>query len=222
MKNLEYYNKKEGVYKLSGGREKILSGLILDNVKTVLDVGCGSGDLARILQAKGKVVSGADISQAALDVSKPYLHRSFCFDIQQDAWPIELMEQKFDLVVASEVIEHIFMPADFLEKTKSLVTSGGYLIITTPNFLFWKNRLKMLFGNFRYEQKGLLDFGHIRFFTLKTAREIFSKAGFTIQQEQHFYPNLYKRRLNFIGRIFPGLFAYQFGFRLILQKNNLS
>src|SRR3989344_4652874 len=146
MKNLEYYNKKEGVYKLSGGREKILSGLILDNVKTVLDVGCGSGDLARILQAKGKVVSGAD----------------------------------------------------FLEKTKSLVTSGGYLIITTPNFLFWKNRLKMLFGNFRYEQKGLLDFGHIRFFTLKTAREVFSKAGFTIQQEQHFYPNLYKRRLNVV------------------------
>ena len=56
----------------------------------------------------------------------------------------------------------------------------------------------------------------------KTAREVFNKAGFVIQQEQHFYPNLYKRRLNFIGRIFPGLFAYQFGFKLILQKNNYT
>ena len=49
--------------------------------------------------------------------------------------------------------------------------------------------------------------------------EIFNKAGFTIQQEQHFCPNLYKRKFNFLGKMFPGFFAYQFGFRVVLQKN---
>src|SRR3989338_3372533 len=215
--NSEYYNQKKNSYQLSGGRERILDKLIPDNTKTVLDIGCGSGDLARILQAKDKIVSGVDISPIALNMARPYLNDLFCFDIQLNEWPAELMEQKFDLIVASEVIEHIFQPSSFLEKAKSLIGKGGCLVITTPNFLFWKNRFKMLFGKFRYEQKGLLDFGHIRFFTLKTAREIFDKTDFIIQQEQHFYPNFYKRKLNFIGRIFPGLFAYQFGFRLTLK-----
>lgn len=218
MKNFKYYDQKEGIYKLSGGREMIIRNLIPENAKTVLDIGCGSGYLARILTREGKIVSGVDISIVALDRAKPYLKNSFCFDVQRDDWPTELMEQNFDLVIASEVIEHIFQVSDFLEKVKLLVGRGGSLVITTPNFLFWKNRFKMLFGKFRYEEKGLLDFGHIRFFTLKTAREIFSKTGFIAQQEQHFYPNLYKRKLNFLGRIFPGFFAYQFGFKLILKK----
>ena len=163
-------------------------------------------------------MSGIDISSIALDEAKPYLFNSFCFDIQQNDWPTELLEQKFDLVIASEVIEHIFQPSDFLQKAKLLINQRGSLIITTPNFLFWKNRLKMLFGKFRYEEKGLLDFGHIRFFTIETAREIFHKTGFIIQREQHFCPNLYKRKLNFLGRIFPEFFAYQFGFRLVLRQ----
>lgn len=218
MKNFEYYDQKKDSYRLSGGRERILRKLISDDAKKVLDVGCGSGGLAKILQAKGKTVFGADISLTALDQAKPYLQGSFCFDIQKDDWPAELMEQKFDLIIASEVIEHIFQPSDFLGKAKLLIDREGSLVITTPNFLFWKNRLRMLFGKFRYEQKGLLDFGHIRFFTLKTARDIFNKTGFSVKQEQHFYPNLYKRKLDFLGRIFPGVFAYQFGFRLVLKK----
>lgn len=218
MKNFEYYDQKKDSYRLSGGRERILRKLIPDNAKKVLDVGCGSGGLAKILQAKGKTVFGADISSTALDQAKLHLNGSFCFDVQKDDWPEELMEKKFDLVIASEVIEHIFQPSDFLEKAKSLISKEGSLIITTPNLLFWKNRLKMLFGKFRYQEKGLLDFGHIRFFTIKTTRDMFSKAGFKIEQEEHFCPNLYKRKLNFIGKIFPGFFAYQFGFRLVLQK----
>lgn len=214
MENSEYYNRKKGAYKLSGGRERILKKLISNDDRIILDIGCGSGDLARILKARGGIVSGVDISSSALDMARPYLLRSFCFDIQRDDWPSELMEQKFDLVVASEVIEHIFMPADFLKKIKMLVAQGGSLIITMPNLLFWKNRFNMLFGKFRYQEKGLLDFGHIRFYSLESARQTFRDAGFDIQREEHFYPNLYQRKLNFIGRIIPGIFAYQFGFRL--------
>jgi hypothetical protein len=92
------------------------------------------------------------------------------------------------------------------------------MIITTPNFLFWKNRLKMLFGIFRYEEKGLLDFGHIRFFALDTARTAFQKAGLRISREAHLYPNLSFRGLNFLGRFFSGFFAYQMIFLLQNEK----
>lgn len=211
--NQSYYDKKKISYHLSGGRELILYRIIPHQAKTVLDFGCGSGDLARILKAEGRIVSGADISADALRSAEPYLDHSYCFDIQQ-SWPPDLLSRRFDVVVASEVIEHLFMPVEFLQRVKPLLDPAGSLVITTPNILFWKNRLRILLGSFEYRESGLMDFGHIRFFTLKTARKLFQESGFQIVKEEHFYPNLYHRGLSWLGRIFPGLFAYQFGFLL--------
>ncbi len=77
MKNTEYYDQKKESYHLSGGREMILRALIPASSKTVFDIGCGSGDLARILKDQGKIVSGADISAAALEKARPYLSIHF-------------------------------------------------------------------------------------------------------------------------------------------------
>ncbi len=211
--NQDYYNEKKSKYHLSGGREIILRKLIPAHAKTVLDIGCGSGELAKLLHEQGKQVWGADISLKALEDAKPYLAGSYCFDIQDKTWPTELMTQKFDVVVASEVIEHIFTPSKFLAQVKKILAPGGSIVITTPNILFWKNRLRILGGSFRYTEKGIMDFGHIRLFTIDTLRELFEKAGFEIDKEQHFYPNLYNRGLNFLGAMFPGVFAYQFGIK---------
>ena len=173
-----------------------------------LDVGCGSGELARELQKRGWQTVGVDIAG----------NTDFCFDIESTNWPEALTSQKFDLIVSSEVIEHIFAPEHLIIKIKTLLTDDGQLIITTPNVLFWKNRLKMLFGKFQYENTGLMDFGHIRFFTLQTVQELFEKVGLRIEKENHVYPNLHHRGLDFLGRMFPGWFAYQLIFLLSDEK----
>jgi len=142
----------------------------------------------------------------------PSLDDFFCFDIEDLEWPAQLVSKRFDLIIVSEVIEHLFAPESFLKKIKTLLKSEGEIIITTPNFLFWKNRLKMLFGIFRYEEEGILDFGHIRFFTPDSARSLIRESGFEIKKEKFFFPNLYRRRLNFLGNLLPGLFAYQMFF----------
>lgn len=208
MNRKSYYDNKNETYRMNAMRKRLVLELISDQPKNILEFGCGRGELARALKERGHRISGADISTEALEVAKDVLEEIFAFDFERE-WPEELTSKRFDLVIASELIEHLFNPEEFLIKARELLNPGGQLIITTPNFLFWKNRLKMLFGKFQYESKGLLDYGHIRFFTLKTARELTKKSGFIIERENHFYPNLYKRKATSLGRLFPGLLSFQ-------------
>ncbi len=218
MKRTVFYNQREN-YRMRGVRMEHILSLVPDTVSAVLDIGCGNGGLAEALRARGCRVTGVDVSGKAIDEARKFLSGSFCFDVEAEEWPEALMDKKFDLIIASEVIEHIFDPDIFLSKVNYLIAPGGKAIITTPNILFWKNRFKMLFGKFQYENKGLMDYGHIRFFTINTLRSALKKNGFAILRENHFYPNLHKRKLNFLGRIFPGFFSYQMIFLLAPDKN---
>ena len=106
----DYYNQKYSFYKTNSSREKRILQLIPQNVKTVLDIGCGRANLAATLKEKGYIVSGIDISDEALKEAREFLEDSFCFNVEDDVWPRELFDKKYDLIIASEVIEHIFFP----------------------------------------------------------------------------------------------------------------
>jgi 2-polyprenyl-3-methyl-5-hydroxy-6-metoxy-1,4-benzoquinol methylase len=218
MDSKTYYNSKVSLYKTNSVREERIIALIPSGIRTVLDIGCGQGNLAQTLTDKGYVVSGIDISDEALAGVKNILKDSFCFSVENEEWPKTITTKSYDLIIASELIEHIFSPEDFIQQVQNILTDDGYMIITTPNFLFWKNRLRMFGGTFQYEEKGLLDFGHIRFFTYPTIKNLFKKMGLRVVRENHFYPNLYRRGLNFLGRIMPNFFAYQMIFLLTNEK----
>lgn len=214
MSTRSYYDRKSATYAVSGGRWRSVLELLPPGTGIALDVGCGRGELVRELVSRGWRVSGIDVSQEALSGVTEALNERFCFDVEDDRWPEGLSGKRYDLIIASEVIEHLFDPARFMERASGLLAPGGAIIVTTPNVLFWKNRLRALFGTFRYEEKGIMDFGHIRLFTVATARELFRGSGLRIERESHFYPNLYRRKLSWLGRLFPGLFAYQMAFLL--------
>lgn len=218
MDSKTYYNNKASSYKTNSVREERIISLIPTEIKTILDIGCGRGNLAQTLTDKGYVVSGIDISDEALADVRNILKDSFCFNVEDKQWPDTIMNKRYDLIIISELIEHIFSPEELLQKARNLMSDGGYMIITTPNFLFWKNRLRMLGGIFQYEEKGLFDFGHIRFFTYPTIKKLFLEMDLRVVRENHFYPNLYKRGLGFLGQMMPGLFAYQMIFLLTYEK----
>ncbi len=215
MNTREYYESKAPHYGINAGRLWHIIDVLPNAPARILDIGCAGGELAQALKARGYRVWGTDISEKALEAAMPHLEGGFQFDLTDEQWPAELMMLRFDVIIASEVIEHLFDPLPFIERLKSLLASGGHLIVTTPNFSFWKNRFRILFGRFRYEKEGLLDFGHIRFFTLPTARELFERAGYRIEREHHYYPNLEHRRIGNLGPNLPGLLAYQLIFNLL-------
>ncbi len=213
-----YYNTRQ-VYKIGGARLRHICSILPENTSPVLDVGCGSGELARELKQLGYVVDGLDVSASALNSAQPFLRHSYLQDISQSHWEGDIEQQQYGVVIASEVLEHTFSPDVVLSKIGTLLGKNGYVILTVPNFLFWKIRLRVLLGDFRYEADGLLDFGHIRFFTHEYAMEVIKKAGFMISKSCHVYPNLDSRNISWLGRLLPGVFAYQFVFLLQKQED---
>ena len=146
-----------------GSHKKIVS-LIKPN-SSVLDVGCGMGFLKPLLEEKGCLAFGLDKV-----VTRESKYRdTWMIDIEKRPIPLD-----YDYIILGDVIEHIREPLKFLKSLK------GRLIISVPNIANIYVRLKLLFGNFDYEDKGILDRTHTYFFTKKTLVKMIKDAGYRI------------------------------------------
>lgn len=175
--------------------------------KKILDIGCATGYLGRHLKEAGNKVVGIEISAPAAEEARKVLDDVHVFDID-NKWPT--IEVEFDLAIAAETLEHVFDPSRVLKEIRQILVFGGELIITVPNFLTWTNRIKFLFGQFKYADQGAFDFGHIRFFTYSYLRQILLANAFKIVEENHI---IFPGKLTKILRFWPSLFASQFVLR---------
>jgi len=111
--------------------------------KNILDLGCRDGELTKYF-AKGNFVTGVDIDRKALDLVKNKLGiKTLWLDLNAE-FPFE--KESFDVVVACEIVEHIFYPEPFIEKIQSILKSGGLFLGSVPNSFRFRNRLKFLCG----------------------------------------------------------------------------
>ena len=172
--------------------------------KKVLDIGCSKGYIGAKIKSLGNYVAGIDISWPAIQEASKFLDKAYVFDIE-GAWPD--LDTKYDLAILPEIIEHVFDPIYVLNKINENLNLEGEIIITTPNILIWTNRIKILLGNFKYTDQGLMDFGHIRFITHEYLKEILDKSGFKIEEENHI---VFPGKLTKILKLWPSLFASQF------------
>lgn len=147
--------------------------------KKILDVGCGTGALGEALKKKGNIVYGIDISKKSIEIAKKRLDRVIQIDLETEN-KLLFKESSFDLIIFGDVLEHFRDPLSVLNNTKSYLKKDGQIIISLPNIANWEIRLKLLFGKFDYQKEGILDDTHVKFFTLKTAKELIKKAGLKI------------------------------------------
>ena len=130
----------------------------------------------------------------------------------------------FDAIICADVLEHLRDPCGALRRLRSLLAPAGWMIVSVPNVAHWSVRLRLLAGRFDYQPSGVLDEGHLRFFTRGTARQLMSQAGLTVEWEavtplpiahwingSPWSPLL--RAVEYLdwtlARMRPGLFAYQ-------------
>ncbi len=185
----------------------------------VLDVGCGAGHLAALAEAAGHEVTGVDV-EAGVGVAGRMTH---FVPADLDRGLPDGIGGPFDLVVLADVLEHLRHPETLLAAVVELLRPAGEVFVSVPNFGHWYPRLRTTAGRFDYDDRGIRDRAHARFFTERSFRRLLGSSGLELRSLRP--AGLPLERLDLGGRSvpawlagldraaaasLPGLCAYQF------------
>jgi 2-polyprenyl-3-methyl-5-hydroxy-6-metoxy-1,4-benzoquinol methylase len=148
--------------------------------KRVLDLGCATGYLGRALEERGCEVHGVDIDPEAASIAADACTRAMVADIESPELDDLLSDERFDVLVAADVLEHLRDPAATLRRLRGRLEPGGYLLATVPNVTHGSVRLALLQGRFPYAPQGLLARDHLRFFSRAGIFELFEDGGWWV------------------------------------------
>ena len=148
--------------------------------KRILDVGCGEGILGlRLKERLCAEVWGVELVPSIAEVARQRLDRVFCGDIMHQLEHIR--DHYFDCVIFNDVIEHLVDPYRMLVAIKQKLTQGGVVVCSIPNIRYFRNLFDFVVrGEWRYQEGGILDKTHLRFFTKKSICEMFESLGYRI------------------------------------------
>lgn len=188
--NKDYYNSAH-IHQIEGGGdypEKL--SFFVDSIKkikhrrrnkniTILDVGCHAGNMSVLFKPFGEVY-GIDLNKKAVsDAVKQGINA-----VAGDVFEIETVfkGKKFDIIVAGDIIEHVFDTDLFLKKLFSVLKEGGVLLLSTPNLLSLGRRLMALLGKNPYceysAKEDGINVGHIRYYTFDNLYNQLNENGF--------------------------------------------
>ncbi len=147
----------------------------------ILDVGCGPGWVAAELRRRGHHVTGVDV--VADEAIAERTDRFFVADVE-GGLPEEVGDG-YDVVIAADVIEHVRNPDELLADLAGRMDPAGTILASVPNFGHWYPRLRTVAGLFDYDQRGILDRTHVRFFTRRSFRRALANTGLVTTAESY-------------------------------------
>ena len=150
--------------------------------KKVLELGAASGHVTRALKDLGHTVTAVERDGRFKEELGRIADETFITDLDWLDLRGLLGGQKYDAILAGDVLEHCSRPDLVLRECHHLLAPGGCVVISLPNVAHADVRLALLAGKFRYRDTGLLDRTHIRFFTRETIEEFVRDNGFQIQE----------------------------------------
>lgn len=161
--------------------DRILYRLRADSsIRTILDAGCGDGNFAASLAGAGFTVYGVDLGSAiAIAASRnigTFREASLYDDLLDPFGDVE----RFDAIVAVEVMEHLFSPRDFIGRAEAALRPGGLLILTTPYWGYWKTLALAVAGRVDQMHTALWDGGHIKHWSRKTLTALVEERRFRL------------------------------------------
>lgn len=170
-------------------RREILN-FIPTECKKILDVGCGEGSLGSLLKNKRNAeVWGVEISESAAQKATDKIDKVIIADFEKNN--AELPEKYFDCIIFNDVLEHFLYPWIVLRNSRSFLKESGYFIGSIPNVRCFPNIKNLLFRKeWSYEDSGILDKTHVRFFTKKSAKTMLELCGYQVVKTIGIYPYL--------------------------------
>ncbi|MEO7556221.1 MAG: class I SAM-dependent methyltransferase [Acidimicrobiales bacterium] len=146
----------------------------------VLDLGCATGHTARLLSQQGCTVVGVEIDPIAAASARAWCESVHVVDLDTADLGRQLDGQRFDVITAGDILEHLRDPVTTLANLSPLLAAGGVVIASIPNIAHGSVRIALLSGTFAYRDFGILDKTHLRFFTLDTIKATFAAAGYEL------------------------------------------
>lgn len=150
----------------------------------ILDVGCASGIVGLIRKSSDNVF-GIERDEELIKIAENNCEKVYQIDLNNFKKE-DIHETDFDFIFCMDVLEHVIDPEALLKELSGLLKKDGYIVISLPNIAQIQFRLKLLFGNFDYTEKGVLDKTHFHLYTYKTAVDLIKSGGLHIVD---FYPS---------------------------------
>lgn len=152
------------------------------NYRRVVEIGSSSGVLAR---AYREINPGCEYIGVEIDAEYAEASKQFCTEVilanverLDDALFSHLA--KADCWVFADALEHLYDPWVLLERIKLFSVTAPEIIVCIPNAQYWGLQSTLNSGRFFYQDSGLLDRTHIRWFTRITLLDMFNNAGFDV------------------------------------------
>ncbi|RZI83567.1 MAG: methyltransferase domain-containing protein [Rubrivivax sp.] len=159
-----------------------LLNLIPQSAKNLIEIGCSSGALAREFKKQN---ASCDYFGVEIDPGYAELARRHCNQVEvrdlDDVDTAFFLENKHrDVWIFGDTLEHFKNPWKVLEGIRNVMPGHACVIACIPNVQHWSLQVRLSMGDFNYEDSGLLDRTHLRWFTRKTIIQMFAQTGLTI------------------------------------------
>jgi SAM-dependent methyltransferase len=152
--------------------------LVPSECRRVLEVGCGAGELGRLLKQRGHYVASVELVPEAAETARRHLDHVVTADVETDG--LSFTPGSFDAVIFADVLEHMIDPWRVLREGAALLSPGGCVIASIPNVQNLDVVWRLVRGRWDYRERGILDRGHLRFFTLHGIHSLFEQAGLSM------------------------------------------
>ena len=153
--------------------------------RRVVDVGAGNGALCGTIAATGVHVAGIEYDAAGVEVARrahPSI-RFYQYGVADNPAQVLAAElAPFDVVVSTEVVEHLYAPHLLPQFARGLLRKGGHLVISTPYHGYAKNLTLSLFGKWDRHHTALWHGGHIKFWSKRTLGQLLEQNGYDVTE----------------------------------------
>ena len=163
--------------------EPLINWLDRGKNKYILDLGCGNGALVDFLIKNQFNAYGTDASLSGIDIATALHPGKFAVqDLSSDNLPAEFNKIKFDTIISTEVIEHLYDPKSFILFCKQILqkNKGGEIILSTPFHGYLKNLAIAIMGKWDSHANPLWEGGHIKLWSKTTLSQLLEEQGFTV------------------------------------------
>ena len=148
----------------------------------VLELGTGPGTVTRILHSKGCKVTGVEMDPETLAMCQPFCEKTLQANLEDSHWHVSLHNEKFDVVLCADVLEHLRDPRPLLSLLPSFLNVQGFVLMSLPNASHLTVVASLMAGRFPYQGKGLLDNTHLRFFGREDIDALLRECGLVWQK----------------------------------------